>query len=187
MDLFQQRYQTFDELYQYCYRVASITGLMCLEIFTYTSPQAREYAINLGLALQLTNILRDLREDAERGRVYLPQEDLRRFGYSEEELQRNVINERFIRLMSFECERAKNYYRKAAECMPEADRATLTAARTMGRIYYGLLRRIENANYDVFHHEIRLHRPHRFLIAFSEWAVGDKETRRQGDRENFSA
>src|SRR6185436_14801901 len=84
MDLQHNRYETFDELYEYCYRVAAITGLMCIEIFTYRSPQTREYAVNLGVALQLTNILRDLKEDASRGRIYLPLEDLRHFGYSEE-------------------------------------------------------------------------------------------------------
>lgn len=81
MDLDRKRYETFDDLYQYCYRVASITGLMCVEIFTYQSVKTREYAVNLGIALQLTNILRDLKEDAGRGRIYLPQEDLRRFGH----------------------------------------------------------------------------------------------------------
>ncbi len=170
MDLFRHRYETFDELAQYCYRVASITGLMCIEIFTYQSPQTRDYAITLGLALQLTNILRDLKEDAARDRVYLPQEDLRRFGYSEQELLNGVVNDNFRALMRFECERARAYYRRAAELLPPEDRPTLTAARTMGRIYYRLLVQIEQVNYDVFNHQIRLHRPERFLIALSEWA-----------------
>ena len=170
MDLFRHRYESFDELSQYCYRVASITGLMCIEIFTYQSPQTRDYAINLGLALQLTNILRDLKEDAARDRVYLPQEDLRRFGYSEQELMHGVINDNFRALMRFECERARSYYRRAADLLPPEDRPTLTAARTMGRIYYRLLLQIEQVNYDVFNHQIRLHRPERFLIALSEWA-----------------
>lgn len=170
MDLFHTRYETFDDLYQYCYRVAAITGLMCIEIFTYRSPQTKEYAVNLGLALQLTNILRDLKEDASRGRVYLPQEDLRRFNYSEAELMNGVINESFLALMRFECERARGYYQRAQACLPAEDRATLTAAQTMGRIYYRLLEQIEGFNYDVFNHRARLHRPERFLIALSEWA-----------------
>jgi phytoene synthase len=170
MDLYQPRYQTFDELYQYCYRVAGIIGLVCIEIFTYRSPRTREYAVNLGLALQLTNILRDLKEDAARGRVYLPQEDLARFGYSERELQHEVVNDNFRELMRFECARARDYYRRAAECLPREDRPTLVAAQTMGRIYYRLLEQIERAGYDVFQREIRLHRPERFLIALSEWA-----------------
>ncbi|HYE75167.1 MAG TPA: presqualene diphosphate synthase HpnD [Blastocatellia bacterium] len=170
MDLFHTRYETFDDLYQYCYRVAAITGLMCIEIFTYKSPRTREYAVNLGLALQLTNILRDLKEDASRGRVYLPQEDLRRFNYSENDLMNNVINENFLALMKFECDRARSFYRRAQACLPEEDRPTLTAAQTMGRIYYRLLEQIEGFNYDVFNHRARLHRPERFLIALSEWS-----------------
>jgi len=170
MDLYQTRYQTFDDLYEYCYRVASITGLMCIEIFTYRSLRTREYAVNLGLALQLTNILRDLKEDAARGRVYLPQEDLERFGYTEQDLMRDVVNDNFRELMRFECARARDYYRRAAECLPAEDRPTLVAAQTMGKIYFRLLEQIERVGYDVFHHTIRLHRPERFLIALGEWA-----------------
>lgn len=170
MDLQRNRYETFDELYQYCYRVASITGLMCIEIFTYRQPQTKDYAISLGLALQLTNILRDLKEDAARGRVYLPQEDLRRFDYSEADLLNGVVNDNFRALMQFECERARSFYQRADELLPVEDRPTLVAARTMGKIYFRLLEQIEHVNYDVFNHEIRLHRPERFLIALSEWA-----------------
>src|SRR5215813_11146658 len=188
MDLRRNRYETFDELYQYCYRVASITGLMCIEIFTYRSLSAKDYAVNLGVALQLTNILRDLKEDAARGRVYLPQEDLRRFGYSEDDLASAKINNNFRELMNFECERARGYYQLAANCLAEEDRPTMTAAITMGKIYYRLLEQIEHLNYDVFNHRIRLHRPERFLIAFSEWAKatgrrGDGATGGRGDRE----
>jgi phytoene synthase len=170
MDLEHQRYETFDDLYQYCYRVASIVGLICVEIFTYRSPKTKEYAVNLGIALQLTNILRDLREDAARGRIYLPQEDLRQFGYSESELRDEVVNDAFRELMQFECARARDYYRRAAESLPDIDRPTLVAAQTMGSIYYRLLNRIEHVGYDVFHNQIRLHRPERFLIALSQWA-----------------
>ncbi len=175
MDLQHDRYETFAELYEYCYRVAAITGLMCIEIFTYRSPQTKEYAVNLGIALQLTNILRDVKEDAARGRVYLPQEDLRRFNYSEQELFDGVANINFRALMRFECERARSYYRRAAESLPDEDRPTLVAARTMGKIYYRLLQQIEHLNYDVFNHHVRLHRPHRFLIAFNEWAKSEVE------------
>ena len=172
MDLQYDRYQTFTDLYQYCYRVASITGLICIEIFTYQSPQSKHYAINLGTALQLTNILRDLKEDAARGRVYLPEEDLRSFGYSVEDLSKGVINHNFIELMKFECERARNYYRLAANYLTQEDRPTMTAAITMGKIYYRLLEQIEQSNYDVFNNRIRLHRPERFYIALSEWVRG---------------
>jgi phytoene synthase len=170
MDVFKHRYQTFDELYQYCYRVASITGLMCIEIFGYRSEQTREYALNLGVALQLTNILRDLKEDAVRGRVYLPQEDLNRFGYSDQDLEAGIVDDRFRALMKFECERARSFYVRAAELLPPVDRPNLAAAITMGRIYHRLLEQMERVDYDVFHNHIRLHRPERLLIAFSEWA-----------------
>ena len=170
IDLYRNRYATFAELHEYCYHVASVVGLMCIEIFTYQNPRAKEYAVNLGLALQLTNILRDLKEDAERDRVYLPQEDLQRFGYSDRELMNGVVNDSFRALMKFECDRAHAFYRKAAECLPAEDRPTLVAAQTMGRIYYRLLKKIEGVNYDVFNHRIRLHRPTRFLIALQEWS-----------------
>lgn len=189
MDLFRSRYEAFDELYQYCYRVAAITGLMCIEIFSYRSPSAKDYAVNLGIALQLTNILRDLREDAARGRVYLPQEDLRRFGYTEDDLSQGKINDNFRRLMTFECDRARSYYHRAAECLADDDRPTMTAAVTMGKIYYRLLEQIESLDYDVFNNHIRLRRPERFIIALSEWAkasgrVGERERGREGERES---
>ncbi|MDX2032651.1 MAG: presqualene diphosphate synthase HpnD [Blastocatellia bacterium] len=183
MDLYKHRYETFDELYQYCYRVASITGLMCIEIFTYLSPQTRDYAVNLGIALQLTNILRDLGEDARRGRIYLPQEDLRRFEYTEADLIGGVVNDNFRALMAFECERARSYYRKAGELLTDEDRPTMTAALTMGRIYYRLLEQIERADFDVYHREIRLHRPERFLIAFGQWVRTAVTTRKDGEEE----
>jgi len=179
MDLLRNRYETFDELHQYCYRVASITGLMCIEIFTYRSLSAKDYAVNLGVALQLTNILRDLKEDAARGRVYLPQEDLRLFGYSEGDLACGKINDNFREMMKFECERARGYYRLAADHLTEEDRPTMTAAITMGKIYYRLLEQIKHLDYDVFNNRIRLHRPERFLIALSEWA---KASGRAGER-----
>jgi 15-cis-phytoene synthase len=170
MDLSHARYETFEDLYEYCYRVAAVTGLMCIEIFTYRAPRTKEYAVNLGIALQLTNILRDLKEDAARGRIYLPLEDLRRFNYSEGDLMNGVVNENFIELMRFECGRARDFYRRADELLPDEDRATLTAAQTMGRIYFRLLEQIEGFGYDVFNHRVRLHRPERFLIALSEWS-----------------
>ncbi len=170
MDLDHKRYETFDDLYQYCYRVASITGLMCVEIFTYQSVKTREYAINLGIALQLTNILRDLKEDAGRGRIYLPLEDLRRFGYREDDLLAGLLDDSYRNLMKFEVARARDFYRQADDALPVEDRSTLTAAITMGKIYSRLLDQIEEAEFDVFNHEIRLHRPERFIIALGEWA-----------------
>ncbi|MCU0411494.1 MAG: presqualene diphosphate synthase HpnD [Bacteroidetes bacterium] len=167
MDLSQTRYGTFAELERYCYRVASTVGLISAEVFGYTNEKTRDYAVNLGIALQLTNILRDIKPDAKRGRIYLPLEDLRRFGYTEEELFAGVYNERFIELMKFECQRAHEYYRRAKRSLAEEDKILFTAARTMGNIYYLLLRRIERARYDVFSKRIRLSSPLKLLVAIA--------------------
>lgn len=166
MDLHKSRYETFKELEEYCYRVASTVGLICAEVFGYHHEATKEYAINLGKALQLTNILRDIKADAKRGRIYLPKEDMSRFGYSEEELLASVYNERFIELMQFECDRAHAYFKKAKTYLAEDDKPLFTAARTMGNIYYLLLRRIRAANYDVFSKRIRLGSPAKLLVAF---------------------
>jgi len=165
MDLVKNRYESFTELQQYCYRAASTVGLICAEVFGYHHERTKQYAVNLGIALQLTNILRDIKTDAKKGRIYLPQEDLRRFGYTEEELLGSVYNDRFRALMKFECERAHEYYRSAKSCLAEDDKPLFTAARAMGNIYYLLLLRIERANYDIFTKRIRLASPVKFLVA----------------------
>lgn len=156
MDLVKKRYATFEELQEYCYRAASTVGLISAKVFGYKTQNTKQYAINLGIALQLTNILRDIKHDAKRGRIYLPQEDLQRFGYTEEELLNNVYNERFVELMKFECARAHYYFKKARGFLAEEDKPFLYAARAMGNIYYVLLQRIEKAKYDVFSKRIRL-------------------------------
>ncbi len=165
MDLSQTRYETFEELDTYCYRAASTVGLICAEVFGYHRSRTKDYAVNLGKALQLTNILRDIKSDARRGRIYLPLEDLRRFGYSEEELLGSVYNEKFIALMKFECERARDFFRKAKASLAEEDKPLFSAARIMGNIYYLLLRRIESRNYDVFSRRIRLAPPVKLMVA----------------------
>ena len=116
MDLTVQRYASFDDLRVYCYRVASAIGLACLEIFGYRHSGVRTNARHLGIALQLTNILRDVREDAERGRIYLPQEDLRTFGIGEDDVLQRRYTTAFAALMQFEQERIQRYYRRAACC-----------------------------------------------------------------------
>src|ERR1700674_1629692 len=115
MDLTRRRYESFDELSLYCRRVASAVGLICIEIFGYRNPATRVYAEKLGLAFQLTNIIRDVREDAERGRIYLPLEDLRRFAVTEAELTEGAYSDRFRTLMAFEALRAPDFYREAAQ------------------------------------------------------------------------
>jgi len=165
MDLNKKRYESWDDLRQYCYRAASTVGLICAEVFGYKNDETKQYAINLGIALQLTNILRDIKQDAKRGRFYLPQEDLRRFGYTEQELARSTYNDQFRSLMRYECERAHEYFRKAKAYLAEEDKPLFSAARIMGNIYYLLLLRIERAQYDVFSKRIRLGSPLKLLVA----------------------
>lgn len=165
MDLRRTRYETFADLEQYCYRAASTVGLICAEVFGYHHETTKEYAINLGKALQLTNILRDIKIDARKGRIYIPQEDMRRFGYTEQDLLNSVYNEHFVELMKFECARAHSFFKKAKVHLAEDDKPLFYAARTMGNIYYLLLRRIEHLNYDVFSRRIRLASSVKLLVA----------------------
>jgi phytoene synthase len=169
MDLDHAEYGTFDELREYCCRVASAVGLICLEIFGYTEPSARDYAVDLGLALQLTNIVRDVAADLRRGRVYLPAADLSRFGVTVADLQAGVVTPPVKALLEFECRRARDYYARAARALPARDRRSLVAAEIMGGIYFAILRRIERAGYDVFSRRIRVPRPYRAVIALRVW------------------
>src|SRR5213594_4397729 len=156
MDLNISRYATFEELRVYCYRVASAVGLVSIEIFGYRNPRCKEYALELGLALQMTNIIRDVGKDLQAGRVYLPQEDLARLNYSEAELQDRQYNERFVRLMEFEAARAREFFSRAAAALPSEDRRTMVPAEIMGSIYRGLLRKMERDKFRVFEKEYRL-------------------------------
>jgi phytoene synthase len=169
MDLRQDRYDTFAALVEYCRRVASAVGLICVEIFGYRNQSARAYAENLGLALQLTNIIRDVRTDLVRGRIYLPTEDLARFGVSEDDLRSGQLTSSVVALLRFECERAHSYYRRAAEHLPREDARSLVAAEIMGGIYFEILRRIERRGYDVFSSRVRVPRPQRAVIALRLW------------------
>ena len=172
MDLTTRRYATFEDLRLYCYRVASVVGLICLKVFGTRSPLASEYAINLGIAFQLTNILRDLKADAERGRIYLPQEDLARYGYPEQDLLACVHSPSFVELMRFECERTRKFYEAAgrvAVVLPPEDRRALTVAEIMRGVYARILRRIESSGYRVYGPRISLARPYRLAIAAGVW------------------
>ena len=169
MDLAQSRYETFDALAEYCRRVASAVGLICVEIFGYRHPATRDYASSLGMALQLTNIVRDVSADARLGRIYLPAEDLARFGVSEDDLRRGVLTAPVVALLRFECERAREYYRRAAAQLPPGDAHSLVAAEIMGAIYFEILQRIERAGYDVFSRRIRVPRPYRAVLALRVW------------------
>ncbi|HEV8417631.1 MAG TPA: squalene/phytoene synthase family protein [Candidatus Udaeobacter sp.] len=158
MDLTTVRYPTFEELRVYCYRVASAVGLVSIEIFGHRNPRCREYAIDLGLALQMTNIIRDVWKDFQTGRIYLPQEDLVRFHYSEADLAKRRYNEQFIQLMQFQASRAREFFSRAARELPPEDRRAMAPAEIMRSIYRALLRRIELDNFRVFEKEYRLSR-----------------------------
>jgi phytoene synthase len=170
MDMDHPTYETFEALYPYCYRVASAVGLCCIEIFGYTDPRTREYAVTLGVALQLTNILRDVHADARVGRVYLPQTDLRRFGVTAEDLAQGRYTPQFVELMTFEAARAREYYQRAWAALPPGDARSLFAAEIMGRTYFALLRAIEARRFDVFNGRVTLPAHRRVGIALRCWA-----------------
>jgi len=169
MDLSRRRYQTFDELEEYCHLVASTVGLLCIEIFGHRHPGAVDYARDLGVAFQLTNILRDVPEDAQRGRIYLPLEDLARFACDEEELLAGRYSARVGALMAFECGRARAYYLRARGSLAPEDRRSLAPAEAMRLIYERLLARIESRRFDVFHERIALPRYERVGLALAAW------------------
>ena len=170
MDLHHPRYQTFDELAGYCRRVASTVGLMCVEIFGARDARSRDYAFNLGLALQLTNIIRDVAVDLKNGRVYLPQEDLAQFGVTEADLRAGTVTPAIRRLMAYQAQRARRFYTAAAKAMPRTAARQLVAAEIMGGIYFATLRRIERRQFDVFTEVIRVPKAVRARIALSMWA-----------------
>lgn len=149
-DLQVSRYKDFNTLYQYCFRAAATVGLMCIEIFGYKTESAKQYAVNLGIALQLTNILRDVKFDALNGRIYLPEEDMKKFGYTEDDLMNFRYNESFVELMKYECKRAREYFEKANDAFAKEDRKQLFPARIMQKIYFNILEKIEKMNYNVF-------------------------------------
>ena len=169
MDLDTARYETFQDLFEYCRRVASAVGMICIRIFGCSSSAAGDYALNLGVALQLTNIIRDVKDDLAHGRVYLPLEDLRRFGCSIEELAAGRVTGPVRQLLMFECQRARDFYQRAVDARPEADRRKLAAAEIMRAVYFATLRRVERLGYDVFTARVRLTRPEQAAIALRQW------------------
>jgi phytoene synthase len=170
MDLEHAGYETFDALYPYCYRVASAVGLCTIEIFGYADPRAREYAVHLGVALQLTNIMRDVEADARMGRVYLPGDDLRRFGVTAEDLRTGRYTPAFVALMEAQAARAREYYERAWRALPPGDRRRLFAAEIMGRTYFELLRAMEARRFQVFGERVHLSTRRRLAIALRHWA-----------------
>jgi phytoene synthase len=170
MDLQKDRYKSFDDLQLYCYRVASTVGLMCIEIFGYKHPSTKQFAVDLGIALQMTNILRDISKDAKNGRIYLPQEDLIKFNYTEQEIMSLIYNDNFRDLMIYESSRAKQYFNSATANLDLDDKKTMFAARAMQHIYYKMLENIIAADYDVFNNDIKVSKFEKVGIALGVWA-----------------
>ena len=175
MDLHHVRYAAFDDLRYYCYRVAGVVGRLIARILGFNSAQTLQYAETLGLALQLTNIIRDVGEDARMGRIYLPQEDLQRFGVSEQDILSANATPEFARLIQFQYERALNTYREAVALLPPCDKKRQKAGLVMGSIYYALLREIERDGLgNVLRYKIRIPNPRKMRIALKTWLFGFK-------------
>jgi phytoene synthase len=169
-DLEKRRYATLDELELYCYRVASVVGLLSIEIFGYSNAGCREYAVHLGKALQLTNILRDVRNDAERDRLYIPLELCERFGVRPEDILAGRYDGNYVRLAQHLADRAKGYYQKATETLPVGDRRSMATAELMGSVYWKLLRKIEQRQFNVFEAgETRLNKLQKLFLVMRMW------------------
>ena len=169
MDLAVRRYETFPDLLDYCYKVASVVGLLCIEVFGYTDPRAKEHAVDLGTAMQLTNILRDLKEDAERERIYLPLEDLNRFGYSPEELEAEVMNDSFHQLMRFQVGRAREYFHRGHRLLPLLSPRARVCVAVLHGLYSRILDKIEARNYDVFTSRVSLSTAEKLRLTGRLW------------------
>ncbi len=168
-DLVKNRYEDFEQLRRYCYQVASVVGLICLQIFGYKDAAAKVHAADLGLAMQLTNIARDVREDLGFDRIYLPQDEMARFGYSEAELQAGVVNEPFTQLMRFQTQRAKHYFRSGFQLLPYISPRSRACPAVLGQLYQKVLQRIEDADYDVLHHRVALSTGQKVRVTAQTW------------------
>jgi phytoene synthase len=170
MDLDTKRYENFKQLELYCYRVASVVGLLSIEIFGYKKAATRDYAIYLGKALQLTNILRDVKNDAARGRIYLPLEELKRFNVSEDEILNSVYSKNYFSLAASNAGQAKLFYQLARNTLPVEDRKSMVAAELMGSVYWQLLRKLERRQFNVFGPQpVRINRPQKLLLILRSW------------------
>ncbi len=170
MDLVRNRYEDFEALEKYCYHVASVVGLLSIEIFGYKNPATRDYAVYLGKALQLTNILRDVRTDAERGRIYLPLSELKKFNVLPDEILRHEYSKRFAQLAASVAGRAKIFYRLAGKTLPAGDRRSMAAAELMGSVYWRLLLKLERQQFNVFGpHPTRLSNVQKMLLILRAW------------------
>ena len=166
LDLVKNRYYNFNELRDYCYKVASTVGLMTIPIFGYNNKQTEQFAVNLGIALQLTNIIRDVKIDADVDRIYLPQDEIQNFKYSEEEVINNDYNKHFVDLMKYQADRAKTYYENADKYLTGKDKGSMFTAKSMEYIYIRLLDLIEQEDFDVFKKKIGVSNLNKIIIAF---------------------
>jgi len=174
MDLDQFSYPEFKHLALYCHRAASVVGLLSVEIFGYEDRKTLKYAENLGMALQLTNIIRDVREDAERGRIYLPQDELHQFNVSADDLLALKSSPELIDLLKFQTARAKQYYQQALQLLPESDRYTQRTGLIMAAIYEATLDEIEKDNFQVMQHRVSLTPLRKLWLA---WRIARREKR----------
>ena len=169
-DLEVSRFQTFEDLRGYCYLVASAVGLICIEIFGYDEPAANEYAVDFGIAMQLTNVMRDVKEDADRDRIYLPLDDINEFGYSEQDLMDGRNNENFRLLMDFQATRARRYFDSGGRLFPLLSRESRACAAVLHQLYSRILDRMESSGYDVFKRRIGLSVGEKLLLVARLWA-----------------
>ena len=171
MDLEHTPYQSFDELREYCYKVASTVGLICIEVFGYEEPAAKEYAVDLGIAMQLTNILRDVKEDAQRGRIYIPLDEIASFGYSEQELRAGVINDAFRALMRHQISRARRHFDSGRRLLPLVPAQSRACPAMFIAVYSSILDRIEASDFDVFTRRVGLGTPEKLLLMARLWVT----------------
>jgi phytoene synthase len=183
MDLEIKRYENFEDLELYCHRVASVVGLLSIEIFGYKNPACRDYAVYLGKALQLTNILRDVRTDAGRGRIYLPLDELKKFDVSEAEILHPKYSENYQALAAHVTRHARRFYKLARQTLPAEDRSSMVAAELMGSVYWQLLRKLEANQFNVFGEQlVRINKAQKLVLIFRSWLrfVGNSSTPNYG-------
>ena len=170
MDLDILRYENYEQLELYCHRVASVVGLLSIEIFGYRNPACHDYAVYLGQALQLTNILRDVKNDAARGRIYLPQTELAKFKVSDGEILNSKFSENYFALARSVAARAKHFYTRAQKTLPPGDRNSMVAAELMGGVYWQLLLKLERGKFNVFGSQpLKLSKPHKLALILKSW------------------
>jgi phytoene synthase len=167
MDITNFKYHSFEDLKLYCYRVASTVGLMCIQIFGYRDPLIKSYAENLGIALQLTNIIRDVGTDSKMGRLYLPDSDIKTFNVSKNEIMNHKYSDGFYQLMQYQAKRARDYYQKADDCLSENELKNMLVSEIMKNIYFTLLEKIENHNFHVLDKKIRLSSPQKIYVTLN--------------------